>query len=208
VISTGNVRLRDARADCDISANGNMKVVELSDRARKSNPSLTDLRGKVACMSTKAVTGYYADNTNSGGRRNYCEANVFSLDGKLYANLNKSGNTCYMDATSRYDNDAIAGYSFCGTISGGGNYRFRYRYNTTNSRYHFIEVIGWSSGFFSGSADYKVSYLGYNREINETPVLNMNGSYPYVTMIIQSFSPGGTYIRSDTEIYDAWIEKA
>jgi hypothetical protein len=206
VISTGNVSLRDARADCDISANGNMKVVELSDRARKSNPSLTDLRGKVACRSTKAVTGYYTSNYNSGGRRNYCEANVFSLGSNHNHTLGKSGSTCTMRSETYGIHDAMGGFTFCGTISGGGNYRFHYNYKSTNNERHQLEIIGWTSGFFSGSADYKTSYLGVGA-INETPVLNMSASYPYVTMIIQSFSPGGFGGRAESEIYDAWIEK-
>ena len=49
------------------------------------------------------------------------------------------------------------------------------------------EVIGWTSGYFSGSANYYVG-SSLKNSFNETSTINLNGSFPYITVCVQAYS--------------------
>jgi len=210
MISQGNVVLTAARRDCDLPSNGGMNVVEFSDRARKSKPSLTDLRGTVACLSSKAVTGSFAQDTNPGAscRRNYCEPNVFSLDAGFRGAISQSGKELYCEASPTGVNDCMVGSTFCGRIDIPGMHRVHYKFGPKSgvayTGFWQIEVISWSSGYFQGTPKYHVSAQGGNN-VNETPTFNVNS--PYITVIIQAFSGGGGGTSEEIKIQEVWVEK-
>jgi hypothetical protein len=208
VISQGDVVLTAARRDCGLSSAGGMNIVEFSDRARKANPSLTDLRGTILCKSSKAVTGRFENNYNSGGRPNYSEANVFSLDGIHYSELSQSG-SILKSVCQRYGaHDVMAGFSFCGACPPErGDLRYKWHFKDMVWHIWQLEVITWSDGPFQGTAGYEVSTIG-DGEINETGTFWKSTNHPYITVIVQAFSSGAVAsTKAEVETYEVWVEK-
>lgn len=196
MISTGNVSLREARADCSISANGPMVNVEFADRHKGTGYSLTQLRGHVCAFSSKVVTGSYPYNYNPGSacRNNYAEANVYSVNGRHSMDLTKEG-SIHKARGGNYDGyDVLGGFSYCGTIpSGSRTYKYNFAWTTPlTGGPGSIELIGWTSGYFSGTPKYYISWQGTaDQYARENPV-TLDGSYPYITLCLQAL--GGIYL--------------
>jgi hypothetical protein len=213
MISQGDVVLTAARRDCDLSSSGGMNIVEFSDRARKANPSLTDLRGTVACFSTKAVTGNFTTDTNPGSacRRNYCEPNVFSLDAvNRRGTITKVGNELHFKAEATGYNDCMVGSTFCGITEGGGRHTVRYKFGPRTgvafTGQWQVEVISWPFGFFQGTPTYHTSSQG-QRNIDETNNITFLSSKPYLTVIIQAFTNGSSGQPQEAKVEQVWVEK-
>lgn len=187
MISQGAVSLRAARQDCGLPATGGLKTVEFNERAGYSNPSLASLRGTIACRSSKQETGQYRQNYNRGSscRPNYSEANVFGLDNDHFCVLS-SGTSA--TGYGFHDHDVVSGYSFSGTAP-AGKANFHYDWTDTKGQSVQLEIIGWTSGPFAGTPKYYVSVT--RNSLSETIALNLDGAYPYITVIITAFSFGG-----------------
>ena len=201
MISQGAVSLRAARQDCGLSPTGNMKPVEFKERTGQSNPSLASLRGTIACKSSKQPTGVYrvSANPKAACRPNWSEENVFNIGDDFYATLsdNVSVYNCYP-----YNNQqAMAGYSFVGTMP-PGQFKCSYNFDNNGAGTCFLEIIGWTSGYHSGTPHYYVSVL--RDSLNETITLNGVSGYPYLTFCIQAISFDGA-VSAKLRVHSARI---
>ena len=193
MISTSQISLRDARADCGISASGGLRnVTEFVDRHGSSGYSLRDLAGHVIAKSSKTVTGRFRSNTNpgSGARPNYAEANVYSINQGHQIDLSKNGADHYAEGFSIGD-PVLGGYAYVGTIPPGTrNYKVYYQYSLPGTGFSgSVELIGWPSGYFVGTPEYYLSWVSSSDAYGGEASYSLDGSAtPYLTLNLQLYT--------------------
>ena len=208
MINLTQVSLRQAREDCGISGSGGLKnVQEFKDRLGAGNGvalgdyTLKDLAGTVACKSTNVTLGNYVGNYNPGSscRPNWSEANVFSKASSLSAELTLSGRYFKIKAAGRFGEYAYAGHSFVGRVpAGSANYRVDFSIYVSGSwnELPIYELIGWPSGYFSGTPIYYDQQRGQN--VTGSTIYTINGSAtPYITGTLQNIA-NWTYSNNTT----------
>lgn len=219
----GNINLQAVREDCGLSSKGPQKIVELSDRAQKTNwtssgfsvpnVKLSDLRGRVACRNTNHDVIVYPGNGNqnpdAGCRTNVTECTAFSYDGS-------HGNECKLSDGNDYalgltswcrgygGADGFTGWVFAGKLSHAGTYKIDFLVGTPDpSRkpcQYSLECVGWSGGYYTGNAKYYFTL--YRAPSGWTDSTSLSAQtfaadlgFPWVTFVATAHSPAGQMSR-------------
>lgn len=224
MIPSGRAELSRCRNDVDIPMTGNLQCEELSDRAGTTVRTASGYSsGQVAISALQGtVTSFLCRHegpTHSTGNvlppanaaKGKCHTNVYSptnptndkqgrLDPPNY--VFAYGSTNFHKGSS----NILAGLAYVNTIEEAGNYvcTFSARLGGSGSltyRNLAIEFIGWTSGYFSGTAKYYKSQQYTTDLINKQEVFTVDMSYPYLTINLQALSRGGAPTNAYSDIF-------
>ena len=223
MIPKGSVNISQCRTDVGLPATGNLGCEELSDRARATvrtasgytpGPvSTSALKGTVTSFMCRhegptASTGNITP--PAGATPGKVHTNCFSLTtptNSKQARLDPPNYTFVYGSTGFHvgQYDILAGLSLHGKTDGNKTYKVLVDARLGGSgpvtyRNLSVEVIGWSLGYYSGSAHYYGSdqfqgAIGYDKSIYAL------GSYPYLTVIVQALSRGGAATSSYSDAF-------
>ena len=220
---TGNINLKAVRKDCGLSEAGPQKIVELSDRAGKTQWSgsgftvptvkLSDVRGSAACRSTNHDVIVYPGNGNqnpdAAARTNVTECTAFSYDGSHSNECKLSdGNDYALGLTSwcrGYGGaDGFTGWVFVGKLSEAGSYKADFVIGTPDPSkkpcQYSLEFVGWSSGYYTGNAHYYFTLYRAPSGWTDSNTLSGNTftadlAFPWITIVATAHSPAGNYSK-------------
>lgn len=198
---TGNISLKQARQDCDQSANGSHNIQLLQERALSTTVSQEALRG-VACGHHQT----YSPNTNyrdldrtMGHKARYGgEMNGYAQRADNY------GTVIGLERNLSIANDAtysVTSFGYCesGTYQIAGSFRGISNYGVTPE----IAIQGYSTGWNSGiQSNFYVKRFNSNNNGPHVATFTVNGAYPWVSVILRSILfEGGSGTRAEVQFY-------
>lgn len=223
MIPKGSASISQCRTDIGLSATGNLGCEELSDRARSTVRTASGYTpGPVSVSALKGtVTGFMCRHEGptsstgnitppAGAAPSKVHTNCYSLTNPTNAKqsrLDPPNYTYGYGSTGLHKGpyDIMAGLSFHGKTEDKTTYKILVDARLAGSgpvtyRNMAVEVIGWTLGYYSGSAHYYSSdqftgAIGYDKGIYAL------GSYPYLTVIVQALSRGGAATSSYSDVF-------
>lgn len=189
MIPKTNPSLTAAVSDCDLTAK-NLNQMDLRRRAngatsRTGNVKLADMKGSIAALQEKVDNSSYGQNTSVGWNRQYTGAvrwksnsntkdEWVSYDSSTDRILVRIG----MTYTTTDQTMSALVYGYCNSP---GTLQAKWTYDGGSGGGWNVEVLGFASGYLSGSS--KRYYYQTNPSGSQTITEPLDPAYPYLVWI-------------------------